>query len=167
MMIAIGRITKSVGVKGEVNIEALTDDANRFLDVESVFVGTAEDTARKYSLKVVRKSRSGVVAKLGGMDTREQSEVAKGNFVFLQSDQARRPSPGSYFLHELAGLKVVTEDGTEVGVVKEVLRLPGGDTWVVNSGTREIMIPGVKEFIRSVDLRDRKVIIHPIDGLLD
>jgi len=165
-MIAVGRITKSVGLKGEVRVEVLAQNADRLFDLRTVFVGSSEQDAVEKEVLAARKQGSFVVMTLEGIDTRTASEQAAGSYLFLPDDQAQRP-PGSYFLHELPGLKVVTEEGTEVGIVKEVVPLPGGDTWIVTAGTKEIMIPGVKEFIRSVDLRNRTVIVRVIEGLLE
>lgn len=165
-MIAVGRITKSVGLKGEVKVEVLAQNADRLFDLQTVFVGLSEQDAVERGVLTARKQGSFVVMMLEGIDTRTKSEQAAGSYLFLPDDQAQR-SPGSYFLHELPGLKVVTEEGTEVGTVKEVVPLPGGDTWIVTAGTKEIMIPGVKEFIRSVDLKNRKVVVHLIEGLLE
>ena len=64
-------------------------------------------------------------------------------------------------------MNAVTEAGAEIGTIKDVVRLPAGDTWVIRNGEKEILIPGVKEFIRSVDVGRRKVVIHVIEGLVD
>ena len=165
-MIAVGRITKSVGLKGEVKVEVLAQSADRLFDLRTVLVGASEEEAVERAVLAARKQGPFVVMRLEGIDTRTESEQAAGTYLFLPDDQARR-LPGSYFLHELPGLNVVTDEGIEVGTVKEVVPLPGGDTWIVTAGTKEIMIPGVKEFIRSVDLKNRKVVIHVIEGLLE
>ena len=165
-MIAVGRITKSVGLKGEVKVEVLAQNADRLFDLRTVFVGASEQDAVETEVLAARRQGSFVVLTLKGIGTRTESEQAAGSYLFLPDEEAQR-SPGSYFLHELPGLKVVTEEGIEVGTVKEVVPLPGGDTWIVTVGTKEIMIPGVKEFIRSVDLKNRKVVVHVIEGLLE
>jgi 16S rRNA processing protein RimM len=67
----------------------------------------------------------------------------------------------------VVGMEVVTEEGKRVGVVLEILRLPSNDLWQVDSGTKTISIPAVKEFIRKVDEKTRTVVIHEIEGLLD
>lgn len=166
-MIAIGRITKSVGLKGEMKVEILSDLPDRFFGLDSVFVGSSEDDVTAHALAGVRKNQQSVIVKLGQIDTRTMADKACGKYLFIPDNQARRPSENAYFVHEVVGLTVVTEEGVVVGVVDDVIHLPAGDIWIVKAGPKEILIPGVKEFIRSVNLSERKVIIHAIEGLLE
>lgn len=72
-----------------------------------------------------------------------------------------------YFIHDIVGMNVLTEAGGQIGIVREVMQLPANDVWVVASGDKEILIPAIKEVIRSVDLQRRVVVIRPMEGLLE
>lgn len=75
--------------------------------------------------------------------------------------------PGTYYLAALAGSRVVTENGAEVGEFVDLLPMPGHDLWVVRGGGREHLIPAVAEIVRQVDLASRRITIRPPAGLLE
>jgi len=166
-MIAIGQITKSVGIKGELKVQPLTDVLQRFQSLQTVWLGSDDRGGREYAVEAVRLAKDHVVLKLSGISQRSEADALKTCYVLVPDDQAVRGTTSSYFVHEVIGMNVVTEEGAQVGTVSDVLRLPAGDTWVIRNGDKEILIPGVKEFIRNVDIGKQKVVIHVIEGLLE
>ena len=166
-MIAVGKISKSVGVKGEMKVALLTDSADRFRRLKSVWIGSGEETASEFSVQSVRETAGGIVLQLGGIETRSQADERRGQLVFVADKEAVRPKKGSYFIHEIVGMKVVDEAGTLLGMVTEVMQLPANDVWVVKSGDKEVLIHAIREVIRSVNLGQKLVIIRPMEGMLD
>lgn len=166
-MIAVGKIVKTVGVKGECKVALLTDVPGRLEGLTDLRVGATEQASEPKVVESVRAHRENVIIKLKGTDSGTDAERLKGMFLYVPPEQALRPSSTSYFVHEIVGMQVVTEEGTTVGVVSDVVKLPGSDIWLVKADGREIMIPAVREFIRSVDLAQKKITIHVIEGLLD
>jgi len=166
-MIAVGRITRSIGLKGELNVALLTDVPERFENLESVWVGTDETQTVEHSVASVRVGRSSVVLKLKNIDSRSAADEQRGRLVFVAEKEAIVPKKGSYFIHDVVGMKVLTEEGEEVGTVQEVMQMPANDVWVVVAGGKEVLIPATKEVIKSVDLEHRAVRIRPLEGLLE
>jgi 16S rRNA processing protein RimM len=166
-MIAVGRITKSVGVKGEVRVAMLTGSPERFAKLKTVWCGTGETAAVRYSILSMRIEQSAVVLKLKEIDTRLLADEHRGEYLFVEAKDTVAPGKGSYFIHDIIGMKVVTEVGEEVGSVRNVMELPANDVWVVASGTKEFLIPAIKEVIRLVDLNGRTVVIRPLEGMLE
>ncbi|HEY4612122.1 MAG TPA: ribosome maturation factor RimM [Bacteroidota bacterium] len=166
-MIAIGQIAKSNGVRGAVGVRLLTDDAKRFAKLKAVWVGRAEDTLKRFAVESVRVQRSGVVLKLQQVDDRTAADELREQFVFVEESDAVVPKKGSYFIHDIIGMDVETEEGEAVGVVKDVWRLPANDVWVVQRNGKETLVPAVKEFIRRVDAEQRKIVIHAVEGLIE
>ena len=78
-----------------------------------------------------------------------------------------QPKNGKHFVHDIIGLKAVSQTGEELGVVADVLELPAQDVWVVKNADREVLIPAVPPFIERVDLAEKKVVINVIEGLLE
>lgn len=165
-MIAIGQIAKSVGLKGELKILPLTDRMQRFERLQSVWLGRDDKAGTKYDIEAVRIARDHVVLKLKGVESRSSADALKTHYVLIHDDEVEKAA-GAFFIHDLVGMSAVTEGGAKVGTIEDVIRLPGGDTWVIRNGEKEILIPGVQEFIRSVDVVGRKVVIHVIEGLVD
>lgn len=166
-MIAVGKIVKTIGVKGECKVALLSDVPGRLEGVADLRVGATEQRSEPRVIESVRAHQDGVIIKLKGTDSGTDAERLKGMFLYVPVDQAVRPSDISYFVHEIVGMQVVTEEGTHVGVVSDVWKIPGNDIWLVKADGREIMIPAAREFIRSVDLTQKRITIHVIEGLLD
>ncbi len=156
-----------MGLKGELNIAPLTEDPDRFEKLKSVWIGAEETGAEKHAVQSARVGRSGVVVKLKDIETRSEADARRGNLVFVAERDSVTPRKGSYFIHDVIGMKVLTDEGVEVGVVKEIMQLPANDVWVVAAASREILLPAIKDVIRSVDLEHRVVTIHPLEGLLE
>lgn len=166
-MISVGRITKSVGVKGHVHVEPFSGRNDRLAHVDAVLVGTSGSDARVLKVEASEQRNDGTVLKLQQIDDRTEADGLRGLFLFVEDDNHIPLRPGSFFVHDIIGLNAMTEDGAEIGTVTDVLNLPAGDVWVVRMGEKEVMIPAVKEFVRKVDIPAGRVIIHTIEGLLE
>lgn len=166
-LIAVGRLTRPVGLKGELAVDVLTENRDRLQSIESAWVGATPGEARLHRMEHVRLSPAAVIVKLSDVDSRTHAETYRGQYVFVDEKESPGPGPGSYYVHELIGLEVVDEQGTHLGTISDVRRFPAQDLWVVARGGREILVPAVKEFIRSVELERRRVIVRPIEGLFD
>lgn len=166
-MIAVGRVTRSIGLKGELNVALLTDVPERFAKLKSVWVGADETQAVKHSVVSVRVGRSSAVLKLKDIDSRSDADGQRGRLVYVAEKDAIVPKKGSYFIHDVVGMKVLTEEGKELGTVQDVMQLPANDVWVVVADGKEVLIPATREIIRSVDLERRTVSIRPLEGLLE
>lgn len=166
-MIAVGKISKSIGLKGEVRVALLTDSPDRFRSLKAVWIGGEAATATRYKIQSVRVSPAAVVMQVEKVETRTDADSLRGQFVFVADKDEAKPKRGSYFIHEIVGMNVVNEAGESIGTVKEVMQMPAHDVWVITSGSKEFLIPAVKEIIRSVDVGRRTVVIRPMEGMLD
>ena len=156
-----------MGIKGEVRVAMLTDSPERFAKLKAVWCGADEKAAVRFSIVSMRIERSAVVLKLKEIDTRTLADEHRGEYLFVETKDVVAPAKGSYFIHDIIGMKVVTEAGEEVGSVQDVMELPANDVWVVASGTKEFLIPAIKEVIRQVDVDARTVVIWPLEGMLE
>ncbi len=85
----------------------------------------------------------------------------------LLKEDAVKLRDGSYFIDDIIGCEVVTEEQTIVGKITDLLSLPMNDLWVVKKDAKEILIPAVKTIIRQVDIENKRITIHALDGLVD
>jgi 16S rRNA processing protein RimM len=166
-LIAIGKIAKPVGVRGEVKILPLTDDLNRFKELRTLMIGSTAENAVERSIVHIRISGKQAVAALDGIVSVEQAGLLKNNFVFVPAEKRKKPRSGSFLIDTIIGCSVAGEDGVVIGTVSDVLKLPANDVWVVRSGEKEILIPSVKEFVRNVDEAQKRIVVHVIEGLLE
>jgi 16S rRNA processing protein RimM len=165
--IAIGRVVKSVGLKGEVKLEPLSDLPRRFENLKSVWIGQSAASAMKIYVESVRTVQGFPYLKLDGVSSKEDADALREQMVFANRESADTPEPGSYFIHDIVGMSVATTDGEPVGKVTDVLILPANDVWVVQREKREVLVPAVKEFIKEVDVARKQVTIQWMEGLID
>lgn len=171
-LLLIGRVGKTHGVRGEVKVVPETDDPERFAALATVFIGSTPDTARAYTVASVRyqQSKRGttIVLKLEGIDTMEAAATLRRLAVFAHEEDLPALEDDEYFFHDVIGLDVVTNRDALVGTVKEVLDLPAHPVFVVARPSRaDVMIPAVPAFVADVDLDGGRLVIRPIEGLLD
>jgi 16S rRNA processing protein RimM len=135
--------------------------------LKKVWIGRDSENSREFAVEAVRINGRNTVLRLGGVENRSAAEELKDQLMLIPGADIARPPEGSFFIDDVLGMNVVTEEGKRVGIVREILRLPSNDLWQVDSGSKLISIPAVKEFIRKVDLQTRTVVIHELEGLLD
>lgn len=171
-LLLVGRVWRPHGVKGELKVYPETDDPERFADLGAVYTGTTPNTAGKMGVESVRfqstKKGTIVVLKLAGIDSREDADALRKASVYAAEDDLPSLADDEFFLHDLVGLAVESEDGVDIGTVDEVLDLPAQDILVVRrSDGSSAMVPVVAEFIVDIDLVSERIVIRPIEGLLD
>jgi len=166
-LIAVGRLTRPVGLKGEMALEPLVENRERLSALGESWIGRAAETAHACRVEHVRITHAAAVVKISGIESRTEAEQHRGEYVFVDESDSPGPPPGSFYVHEIVGLEVFREDGAYIGTVRDVQKSPAHDLWIVARGEREFMIPAVRAFIRSVELDRRRVVIRPIEGLID
>ncbi len=146
-------------------VRPITSFPERFTQLKRVFVGTNEQNAVSMTVAMTNLRKQGVRIRLGEVEGRTEAERLVGSFVFVaEEDQVVLP-PGTHFVHDVVGMKVVDQGTNVVGTVREILHMPANDVYVVEHDGREIMIPAVKEFIKKYDLDKKTLHVHLIDGM--
>ncbi len=162
----IGIITSSHGVRGEMKVFPTTDDARRFKKLKQVFVETKEGF-KVFEVESARVSDK-VLLKLKGIDTPEEVVKYRQRGIFVDRKNAVRLSKDEYFIADLIGIKVICDDGKELGVLKEVMPTGANDVYVVSMDEdKEVLIPAIKDCILDVDVEEGFMKVHLLDGLLD
>jgi 16S rRNA processing protein RimM len=164
--VTIGKISRVRGVRGEMVVVPLTDDTQRFLKLEKVTV-TGDENSQQFFVERVREFKGKVLLKLKLVDSPEQAKKLVGAFLEIESDQLVRLPEGSYFIFDIIGLEVLTTKGERIGTVKDVISLPANDLYLVEGDEKLHHIPATKEVVQEIDLKEKKMIIEPIEGLLD
>ena len=163
MQLVVGRIGRAHGVQGEATIELRTDDPEvRFA------VGQTVTLADGRSLKISgnRWHNQILLLSFSGINDRNQIEELRDQLLYAEVD-TNSTEPGEYHFQQLIGSQVVLPDGSNLGLVTEILQLPGQDLLSVGSQKGEVLIPMVKQIIISIDVDKRIIKINPPEGLLD
>lgn len=157
--IAIGRIGRAHGTRGWVSVDVYSGLPDRLDAVKIVFVEQEDCLAGKIVTGTQHHGKS-VLLKLKDVDDREAARQLTGTQIWLPEAQAVQLPENAYFVHELVGLSVFDEEKKFVGRLEEVLSMGGNDVYVVRNGEREILIPAVAEFVKKVDVKRGKMLVH-------
>lgn len=154
--VRVGRIVGAFGLRGQVKLELLTDFVGRFEKGKTYLVNGNE-----MELEGLSWHKERLLLKFVGVDTIDQAEALQWAYVEAHADELPPLEEDEYLTADLIGMMVVTRGGRELGPVSEVLALPAQDVLVVG----EIMIPAVKQFVKSVDLQSRRIEVELIEGM--
>jgi 16S rRNA processing protein RimM len=164
-LLLIGTIGVPFGLKGQVKLHALTSRPEQLRRIKTLFVGEAQ-TPIKLRRAVEHKANH-LVLTLEGIADRAAADQLRGAEVFILEADAAPLDEDEYFLHDLPGLKVETVAGEAIGVVKEVLETGANDVLVVTRlDGAEALIPMIRDVVKSLDLKARRITIEPMEGLL-
>lgn len=160
--IAVGKIVGPFGIRGEVKVVVLTEFPERFDRGRKVALVTETDR-RTAKIERSRPHAGGVIAKLEGVDTRDDAEALRNAELVIDKSELANLEPGSFYIFDVIGLKVSTDDGRELGEVTEILQGGANDVYVTSTG---LCIPALKNVVTKVDLDNRVMVIRPMPGLL-
>ncbi|MGC8861953.1 MAG: ribosome maturation factor RimM [Armatimonadota bacterium] len=160
--ITIGRIVGPFGIRGEVRVLPTTDFLDRF-DPGGEIVLSLPEGRRACRIERSRQHKSGIILKLEGVDSRNHAEELRGVYIVIGESDLRELEEDRFYVFDIIGLKVVTEDGRDQGVVTEVLQGGANDVYVTSTG---LCIPALKDVVARVDLRSGVMTIRAVPGLL-
>ena len=153
-----GQIVNTHGIRGEVRIVPWADSPDFLCQFSTLYLDGAP--RRVLSSRVHKGS---VIAKLDGVDTVEEAMLLRDKTVQIRRADAKLPE-GTFFLADVIGLKVVDEEGRDLGTLKEVLSPSVQQVYVIE-GEREIMIPAVPEFILETNIAGGYIKVRLIEGM--
>ena len=162
----VGVITQTHGIRGEVKVFPTTDDANRFKKLKEVTLDTGRERI-SMEIEGVKFFKQFVIVKFKGYDSINDVEKYKQGKLMVTWDKAVKLQKDEYFVADLIGALVVTEEGEAFGTLKDVMATGANDVYVVSreDGT-EALLPAIKDCIKTVDMEQKKITVHIMDGLL-
>ncbi len=167
--IAVGYVSRVKGVKGQVKVEPLTHDPQRFAQLKELVLSREGSPERRWCLEDWRVEGLSLVLKFAGIDTCEQARehLVKGYLTIAPEEAAPLP-PDTFYVAELVGCRVETEEGAVVGQLTDVMQLPTTDAYVVRpeGGGEEFLIPAVADFVVEVCPAQRRVVVRGVEELL-
>ena len=162
----IGAITATHGVKGEVKVFPMTDDIKRFKGAKGVILKAPHEEI-KLDIVSARAQKNLVIVKFAGIDNINDIEKYKGCGLFVTEENRVKLSKDEYFASDLMGMDVITDEGEALGEIIDVLFTGANDVYVVKTSDKDVLIPAIKDVIKAVDVENRKMTVHLLDGLLD
>ncbi len=165
-LLQVGVISSTHGVRGEVKVFPTTDDVKRFKKLKNVIL----DTGREHlplEVESVKFFKQFAILKFKGIDNINDIEKYKGKSLLVDRKNAVKLQKNEYFIADLMGLDVFTDDGEKFGTLREVLETGANDVYIIDSLNHgEVLVPAIKQCILEVDMETRKMVIHLMEGLV-
>jgi len=163
--LAIGRILRPHGVRGELRVEILTDYPERLSTLRTLYVGKDH---RPFTLAGVRFHQDVMLLTFEECTTRDDADALRGAVVEIPRDDAVPLEEEEYYHYQLVGMQVETEAGDALGEIVEVFTAPGAnDVFIVHGPRGEVLIPAIADVVIDLDIEAGRVVIRPLPGLLD
>ena len=159
--VAVGRVLTSWGVKGEVEVEVLTDFPDRFAPDEELYI-----EGRAVTVEGCKWHRGRTILKLITIDSVEDAEKLRGRLLEMPQSRLHPLSEDEYYQFQLLGLEVWTNDGEFLGRIAQILPTGSNDVYVVPVTDGEVLIPAIEDVVKSVDIANGRVTIEAVNGLL-
>lgn len=166
-LLQVGIITATHGIHGEVKIFPTTDDNRRFKKLKFCILDTGKE---KIELEVegCKFFKQFAILKFKGIDNINDIEKYKRCGLYVTRENAVRLRRDEYFITDLIGLTVQDENGVSLGILKEVLPTGANDVYVVKTEDgKELLLPAIKQCVQKIDLEQKVMIVHVMEGLLD
>lgn len=152
----IGKVAGAFGVKGMARVAPLTEFAERFSRGTTVRIADLQTR-----IEDVRLVGGRLLVKFEGIDTPESVRELGGQPIYGLVPQRPQLEEGEFLASDLVGLDAVTEEGRNLGRIEEILPYPAHDIFRIG----DLLVPAVREFVVSVDLRQRLIVLRLIDGM--
>ncbi len=162
----VGVISSTHGVRGEVKVFPTTDDVKRFKKLKSVILDTGKEHM-PLEVESVKFFKQFAILKFKGIDNINDIEKYKGKSLLVDRKHAVKLQKDEYFIADMVGLKVFTEDNHFFGTLKDVLETGANDVYIIDTEKYgEVLVPAIKQCILDVNIEEGCMIIHLLEGLV-
>lgn len=166
--LAVGRILRPHGIRGELRVGVLTDYPERLGQHAYFYLASPDlpEIARRYPVEKLRRHKKVLLLKLGGCDDRNAAEELRGQLVQIPIEEAVSLEEGEYYYFQLIGVRVEAESGESLGQVVDVLETGANDVYVVRGPQGEVLLPAVKDVVLKLDLEAKQMVVNLLPGML-
>lgn len=163
----VGVISSTHGIRGEVKVYPTTDDLRRFDYLKEVILDTGKE---HITLNVigVKYFKNMAILKFKEFDNINQVIPYKGMDLLVTRENAIPLKEGEYYIADIIGSSVITDEGETLGILTDVLQTGANDVYIVKRDNgREVLLPSIDECILDRDIENKIVKVHIMKGLLD
>ena len=162
----IGQIVNTFGIKGMVKVNPFTDDISQFETMDTILV-EQKGHVQEMQIEEVKYSKNQVLLKLKGIETPEEANKYRNSYLRLPRKKARKLPKDTYYIADLIGLEVYSDEGVLLGKVDDIYNSGANDIYVVKDELgKQILLPSTKEVIKDINLEQEKITVHLIKGLI-
>ena len=162
----IGQIVNTFGIKGFVKVNPWVNDVTRFDDLKKVYIKIRKEL-KVLEIEEVKYHKNQVLLKFKGVETVEQAEMLRNAIIEIDRKDAIPLEEGEYFIADLLESEVYTDEGEKLGILEDIFNTGSNDIYVVkNELGKSILLPRIKDVFKEIDVENKKIIVHLIEGLI-
>lgn len=162
----VGQIINTFGIKGFVKVYPYTDDIKRFDDLKKVYIKNKLEK-KELEIQEVKYHKNMVLIKFKDIDKLEDAESLRGHYILIDRKDSKPLDEDTYFIVDLLGLEVYTDEGKLLGKLDDIFNTGSNDIYVVkNELGKQLLLPAIKDVIKEIDIKNKKIIVHLLNGLI-
>ena len=163
----VGVISSTHGIRGEVKVYPTTDDPERFLDLDEVILHTGREH-KILEIEGVKFFKNQVILKFKGYDNINDIEKYLKKDLLVDREHAVELGENENFIADLIDMEVVTDEGKVLGTLTDVIETGANDVYAVKTPEgKEILLPAIRDCILDVNVDEKRMTVHVMEGLLD
>ena len=162
----IGQIVNTFGIEGFVKVNPWVNDVTRFDDLKKVYIKIRKEE-KVLEIEEVKYHKNQVLLKFKGVEKVEQAEMLRNAILEIDRKDAIPLEEGEYFIADLLESEVYTDEGEKLGILEDIFNTGSNDIYVVkNELGKSILLPRIKDVFKEIDVENKKIIVHLIEGLI-
>ena len=158
-------IIRPHGIKGEVVVDLARDLMELIAEPMELRVTARDGTEHFLTVDQARTHKARRLVKFKGVDTVEEAASLRASSVWLSREQIGPLESERWFVQDIIGIDVLTDEGELLGTLAEVMHTPANDVYVVRKDSQEILLPVIDEVVKVVDLEAGRMVVHLMEGL--
>ena len=166
-LIPVGKIVATHGVKGLLKVHSFSGNVKNLQQCGSLTIRSRDGVLSKLEVQSIIPRSQTLLMGFQGLDDINQAQQLIGSEICLERGQFPEPEEDEYYWCDLIGLRVFTVSGEELGEVGDIFEAGSSDIYVVRGAGKEYLIPAIADVISSIDLTERRIVVTPLEGLLD
>ncbi|MGY3782555.1 ribosome maturation factor RimM [Gemella taiwanensis] len=169
MRLKVGKIVNTHSLKGEVKVISSTDfEEQRFEKGTELLITRGNQVVKEVTVESYRTHKNNLLVKFVGIDSIEEAEKLKNLQIKIDSENIGELEENEFYFHEIIGCEVFDENGKSLGEISEILTPGANDVWVIKSQNgKEILIPYIEDVVKKIDVKNKKIDIEVMEGLID
>jgi 16S rRNA processing protein RimM len=161
----IGKIVKTSGLNGRLKVVSYLESNETLQFLEEAYLRQGEDERGPFKLKNIRGRGNNFLVEIEGIEDITSARSFLGWYFLIPVDKLKKLPEDEYYWRDIEGLKVVTEEGENLGRIETIFRTGSNDVYVVTGGEREIFLPGIADVIRKIDIDQGVMVVRLLKGL--
>lgn len=163
-LLEVGQIVNSYGIKGFLKIVPLVDNNNQYKDFKKLYI-QENKKIKELNIQEVKFSKNLILLKVEGIENIEDALKLKNFYLYAKREDIKLEE-GAHFIVDLIGLKVYTQEGNLLGILKQVLQPGANDVYIVENDKKEqLLLPVIPDVVKDIDITNNKIIVKLLDGL--